>query len=41
MEASIVYSGYVGDNGRENGNYYLGFRVSRDGMALRGKGFRV
>ena len=22
-----LYRGYIGDNGKENGNYYLGFRV--------------
>ena len=22
MEATIVYLGYIGDNGKENGNYY-------------------
>ena len=26
METTIVYWGYIG-NGKENGNYYLGFRV--------------
>ena len=23
METTIVYCGYVGDNGKENGNYYI------------------
>ena len=27
MKTTIVYWGYVRDNGTENGNYYLGFRV--------------
>ena len=27
METTIVYRGYIGDNGKENGNYYLGFRI--------------
>ena len=30
METTTVYWGYLGlfrDNGKENGNYYLGFRV--------------
>ena len=29
MEAAIVYWRYIGDNGKENGNYFLGlgFRV--------------
>ena len=25
MEATIEYCGYMGDNGKENGNYYNGF----------------
>ena len=32
METTIIYRGYTGvilrgDDGKENGNYYLGFRV--------------
>ena len=29
METTIVYCGYIGDNGKENGNSFLdlGFRV--------------
>ena len=27
MKAGVIILGYYGDNGKENGNYYLGFRV--------------
>ena len=27
METTIVYWGYIGDNGKEHGDYYLGFTV--------------
>ena len=27
METTIVYSGYIGDNGKENGNYPVGCRA--------------
>ena len=36
METTIVYWGYIGDNGKENEKYYLGFVVSR----FQGLGFR-
>ena len=29
MEATIVYCGYIGDNGKENGNYYSILGVCR------------
>ena len=32
--ACPVYKGYIGDNGKENGSYYLGSRVS--GFGFRG-----
>ena len=28
METTVIHWGYIGNNGKENGNYYLGFRVS-------------
>ena len=27
LYGGILYGGYIGDNGKENGNYYLGYRV--------------
>ena len=31
----------MGDNGKENGNYCLGFRVYGSGSGVRGLGFKV
>ena len=27
METTIIYWGYIGNNGKDHGNYYLGFGV--------------
>ena len=41
----IVYWGYIGDNGKENGNYYLGpwasILASGLGLGFKVLGFRV
>ena len=39
METSIIF-GLYRDNGKENGHYYLGFRVQGLGFRVQGLGFR-
>ena len=39
METTIVYWGIYRDNGKENGNYYLGFGVEDLGFGVLGLGF--
>ena len=36
METTIVYWGYIGDNGKEQGNYYVAFRVLLQGHGTFG-----